>query len=375
MNSNDFTRPDKLLLKSLRALTGLSTDLFANEKAAAKAKAELIYIGEEKTTEVSSQWHRYNQTECAVEEEMENFQFLRKLEPTTNHWVNLHGVHDVELIREISEAVDLDRMTVRQVLDTTQRPRVQDFDHYLFFNTRSILKKALGDITIEQISFVLGPNYILSFQEERGDHFDGIRHKLSEGIGFLRKRGSDYLLSQLIDSILDNYFESIDNINKEISVIESNVLSNPDKSALLLLETQKRSAQLIKKSLNPLKEGLQSVNNGHSPLIGKRNLKYFKDLLNSVMAALEEVDSTLKTLEGLTNIYFASLSQKMNETMKVLTTVATIFIPLTFIAGIYGMNFTYMPELQYRYGYYAIWGVMLLIGLIMLIYFKRKKWI
>lgn len=174
---------------------------------------------------------------------------------------------------------------------------------------------------------------------------------------------------------MDNYFETIDQINHEISLIENEAIKNPDKSTLILLETHKYSAQVIKKALRPFKEALVNILSGHANLINNENMKYFKDLGNSSMAAMEEIDATLKTLDGLTNIYFASQSQKMNETMKVLTTVATIFIPLTFIAGIYGMNFEYMPELKNPNGYFYTLGSMGVICAAMLILFKIKKWI
>ncbi len=216
---------------------------------------------------------------------------------------------------------------------------------------------------------------MITFQELVGDHFDDIRDKMKNDIGFIRKRSCDYLLNQLLDAILDNFFDTLEKMNEEIIALEKEIYSNPTKTSLILLESQKTAAQLIKKSLNPMKEALQSLLNNNSKLINKENLKFFRDLASSTTTAIEEADAILRSLEGLSNIYFASLSQNMNEVMKVLTTVATIFIPLTFIAGIYGMNFEYIPELSYRYGYFITWGIMLLVTLGMIIYFKKKKWI
>jgi magnesium transporter len=230
-------------------------------------------------------------------------------------------------------------------------------------------------LKVEQLSFVMGKNFIVSFQEEVGDHFEHIRNKMREDLGLVRKRDCDFLLFQLLDAILDNYFETIDFINSEVALIEKETLKNPKQSTLLLIEKNKKDVDKIKKSLSPFKEALTNILTDRTHFIEKKNRKYFRDLKNSCTSAIEEANATYAALESLTNIYFSTLSHKMNEIMKVLTTVATIFIPLTFIAGIYGMNFQYMPELQWRYGYFAIWGVMLLVFLGMLIYFKNKKWL
>jgi magnesium transporter len=281
----------------------------------------------------------------------------------------------VPLVEKIGDMLQLDRLMIRQILDTTQRPKVEIDEQHLFLNIKAILNDEHGALLVEHMSFVMGPNYLVSFQEEKGDHFESIRHKITEGVGFIRKRSIDYLLVQLLDAILDNFFSAIDTLNEECALLEKAILRNPDEETTLALENLKRSAQSIKKALGPFREVLLNILNEDSGLIRKENIRYFKDLINTTTSAIDEIDNTQKTLESLTNIYFASLSQKMNEIMKVLTTVATIFIPLTFVAGIYGMNFDYMPELSMRYGYFFVLGIMLLVSVVMVIYFKRKKWI
>lgn len=359
-----------MFLQGLSALSDFATDLYSDQKQKAKASATLTYIGETKTSKVDTQLFSYSPKHCDIKNDVQDYDFLHE---QNIHWLNVDGVHDVELVTSISEKAKLDRLTVRQILDTTQRPKIEDMETYLSINLQSTIVRK-GSLELEHLSFILGENYVLSFQEEKGDYFDGIRGKLEEGIGLLRKRGADFLFYQMVDAILDNYLATIDHINDEINILEPVVLSDPDKSVLIPIESQKRSVLLIRKSLMPLKEGVAALIRGKSTLIKKSSLTYYKDLANSIAAAIEETDSTLKALEGLTNIYFASLSQKMNETMKVLTTVATIFIPLTFIAGIYGMNFANMPELQYKYGYHITWGVMVLVATGMAFYFKKKKW-
>lgn len=374
MKAIDITRPDKLLLKGIKTLGALGQNLYSDKKSEAKAKAELTFIGKKKMESVQSQLYQFDPKAYTVENDLEDFTFLKHAQGNNISWLNFHGVHDVEILKKVGKCIHLDRLTIRQILDTTQRPKVDEYDDHLFFSVKSISKNK-EEIDVEQLSFVLGSHYAVSFQEEIGDHFDGIRNKLIEGLGFIRKRSSDYLLSQLLDAILDNYFETIDQTNEAISLIEKVVIDDPDKSTLIVLEKHKQNAQTIKKALSPFREALTNLMNGDSQLIQSNNVKYFRDLNNSASAAMEEIEATLRTLEGLTNICFASQSQKMNETMKVLTTVATIFIPLTFIAGIYGMNFDNMPELHHPYGYYYTWGAMGIIFIVMLIYFKVKKWI
>ncbi len=374
MKRFDVTRPDKLLLAGLRTIGSYSRSLYAHEKADAKAKAELTFFGEKHLEEVETQLFTYNEKECTRIDNTTTFDFQSKSGEDLRHWLNFHGIHEVPLIEDAGQAVPLDRLTIRQILDTTQRPKVEEYDEYLFFNIKSILSTEDEDAHVEHLSFVLGDSMVISFQEEKGDHFETIRTKMSEGVGFIRQRSSDYLLSQLIDAILDNYFETLEKFREKLEQLAVEVISSPTNTTLLSLETFKRNAQIVKKSLTPLREALNTLLEDRPKFIREENLKFFRDLYHSTNGALDEIDETQKSVESLTNIYFANLSQKMNETMKVLTTVATLFIPLTFIAGIYGMNFEYMPELQYRYGYFVTWGVMVLTTLGMLWYFRRRKW-
>ncbi len=373
--------PDEALLKSLRSLThltgnitGINFNSYSKIKSAAKAKSGLTFIGLKKVEQVGVQLFTYNEHGYTETEERDDYKLINTADHTSNYWLNVHGIHDVDLIEEIGNVLCFERLTTRQVIDTTQRPKVDDYDDYIFFSVKSILKKDARQLHIEQLSFVLGKNFVVSFQEEVGDHFDHIRNKIREDLGIVRKRESDFLLFQLLDAILDNYFETLDLINHEVALIEKETIENPKQATLLLIEKNKKDVEKIKKSLSPFKEALTNILKDRTHFITKRNRKYFRDLKNSCTNAIEEANATYASLESLTNIYFSSLSQKMNETMKVLTTVATIFIPLTFIVGVYGMNFDYMPELKWKYGYFVVWGIMGAVLFGMIVYFKRKKW-
>jgi len=375
-------KPDKIILQGIKSLTnitgsitGIDFNFYSKIKSEAKGKSELTFIGKKKMEEVRLQLFKYNNKEYIESSGINDFEKIEKEDTSNNYWLNLHGIHDVDLMEKIGEALDLERLTIRHLIDTTQRPKVDDYDDYIVFSVKSILKNEENQLKIEQLSFVLGKNYILSFQEEKGDHFDHIRNKLREDLGLIRKRECDFLLFQLLDAILDNYFETLDLINHEVTLVEKETILNPKQSTLLLIEKNKKDVDKIKKSLSPFKEALTNILKDRTHFIDKKNRKYFRDLKNSCTNAIEEANATYAALESLTNIYFSSLSQKMNETMKVLTTVATIFIPLTFIAGIYGMNFENMPELKWKYGYFIIWGIMFIVLGGMIVYFKRKKWL
>lgn len=375
-------KPDKIILKGIKSLTnitgsitGIDFNFYSKLKSEAKGKSELTFIGKKKMEEVQLQLFTYNQNEYNETKAINDFQKIEKSDTSHNYWLNLHGIHDVNLMEKIGKFLELERLTIRHLIDTTQRPKVDDYDDYIFFSVKSILKNEEQQLKIEQLSFVLGKNYVLSFQEEVGDHFEHIRNKLREDLGLIRKRECDFLLFQLLDAILDNYFETLDLLNHEVTLVEKETILNPRQSTLLHIEKSKKDVEMIKKSLSPFKEALTNILKDRTHFIDKKNRKYFRDLKNSCTNAIEEANATYAALESLTNIYFSSLSQKMNETMKVLTTVATIFIPLTFIAGVYGMNFDNMPELKWRYGYYIIWGIMLIVLAGMIVYFKRKKWL
>ncbi|MEP0987155.1 magnesium/cobalt transporter CorA [Ekhidna sp.] len=374
----DLTRPDKLLLSGLFGLKSLVTlplDLYSSQKKEAKTKGEITFIGTKKVEEVQTQLYEFNSEGSKSSLNPQTFDFLKTRKESKVYWLNFHGLHEVDWIQDIGETLNLDRITVRQILDTTLRPKVEEYEHYLFFSVKSILKDNDGNLQIEQMSFILGDNYVISFQEQLGDYFDHIRNKITEKLGLVRKKPAEFLLYQLLDANLDNYFEIIEQINQEVKLLENIILTNPTQDSLVKLEQMKQTTEMIKKSLNPFKDSLRVIANRKTPFISKQNNTYFHELMNSCNSVIEEIESTTHSLESLTNIYFSSLSQKMNETMKVLTTVATVFIPLTFIAGIYGMNFEYMPELKYRNGYFVIWGIMGLVFIGSLIYFKRRKWL
>ncbi|SHK04642.1 magnesium transporter [Reichenbachiella agariperforans] len=375
MKDFDITRPDKLLFTGLKTLVSLPLTLYTDQKTKAKETGKVAFIGKKKVEEVTVQLYQYDAKMVDKRDVEGSMDYAAAFSNQKVSWVNVYGLHDVDIIEKIGKNLKLDRITQRQILDTTLRPKVDEYDTYLFFSIKSILKDGEESLKVEQLSFVLGRDYVVSFQEEEGDHFDHIRNKIVEKLGLIRTRKADFLVCQLLDAILDNYYETIEWINTKVERLEKRVFDNPTQDIIVEMEHLKQLSQTIKKSLTPFKDALRAISSRESVFIAKSTHKYYMDLMSSCEGAIEEISSTVNSLDSLSNIYFSSLSQKMNETMKVLTTVATIFIPLTFIAGVYGMNFEYMPELKFRYGYQAVWGVMGLTFVGMFIYFKRKNWL
>ena len=259
-------KPDEILLKSLRSLTtitgsitGINFNFYSKLRSEAKGKSELTFIGQKKLEEVKFQLFTYNADSCSETDKVSEHTSINKEDLSHNYWLNLHGIHDVNLIEQIGSSLGFERLTVRQLIDTTQRPKVEDYEDYIFFSVKSILRTEDQQLNIEQLSFVLGKNYIVSFQEEVGDHFDHIRDKMRAGLGHVRRRECDFLLFQLLDAILDNFFETIDSVNQEVTLLEKETLTNPRQSTLLLIEKNKKDVDKIKKALSPFKEALTNI--------------------------------------------------------------------------------------------------------------------
>jgi magnesium transporter len=231
------------------------------------------------------------------------------------------------------------------------------------------------NIESEQISFILKGNVLLSFQEKKGDHFEYIRSRLREGKGLVRKSGADYLLYLLLDAITGNCFTTLYGLESRLNTLPEIIMTNPHPGYIVTLEEIKRGLFTIRKAINPIKEAIVFTEKGQTPHIHKNTIPYFSDLKDQLLQLIDETDLNMTRAEGSTNLFFSYQGHRMNEVMKVLTMVATIFIPLTFVAGIYGMNFENMPELSWKYGYPAVWGLMVIIAIGMILFFKRKKWL
>ena len=295
-------------------------------------------------------------------------------DPDKVYWLNVNGIHETELIKNLGIKHGLDQLVLGDILDTTERPKMQDYEDYLFFTIKSILPLKGAFLEVEQISFVLGRNYVLSFQERKSDHFEHIRNKIRQDVGFVRERSADFLLYLLLGAILDNYFSTIDNMEMEIYELTGMEESDPDPEIVRQIEEYKKLLFHIKRSLQPHNESNSALGRGISDLISPEHHKYFTDLHEQSRHLLENIEVLNMRLESGLNLFYSLQGHKMSQIMKTLTVIATIFIPLTFVAGVYGMNFRNMPELYWEWGYFTVWTIMLIMVIGMMFWFKKKKW-
>jgi magnesium transporter len=336
----------------------------------------LIHVGKVKNKPVKTTLIDYNandftELECKQVNECLSFE-----NPENTYWLNVDGLNQPDIISIIGKKLNLHPLLLEDILNTTHRPKVEEFEGYLFFTLKMItINVKKKQIESEQVSLVLGPNWLVTFQEQEGDIFDAIRIRLKENKGLIRKSKADYLLYSIIDIIVDHYFIIIDFLNDEIEDLEDEVLYDPTQESSIKIQNLKRLLMNFRKSMLPLREAVSSLQKYNNNLINEETLRYYRDIYEHLIHLTDNLESQRDMLASIMDLYLSGISNKMNQVMKVLTIIATIFIPLTFIVGVYGMNFKNIPELNWRYGYFAIWGIMLVIVILMLVYFKRKKWL
>ncbi len=335
-----------------------------------------MYIGKEKTEKIKITCIKYD-GDSFQEKTLETINgcFPLNDKPAVT-WINVDGVHQLENIEQIGIHFKIHPLVLEDIVNTGQRPKMEDFDNYLFI----VLKMLYYDVTenetkTEQVSLILSANYVISFQETEGDVFDPIRERLRIDRGRVRKMGADYLAYSLIDAIVDNYFMVLEKIGEKIEDIEDDMIKNPTPEVLQTIHRLKRELIFLRKSVWPLREVISRLERWESPLIAKSIDIYLRDVYDHTIQVIDALETFRDMLSGMLDIYLSSVSNRMNEVMKVLTIIATIFIPLTLVAGIYGMNFKYMPELDTPWGYPMVYVIMLAVSAVMLIYFRRKKWL
>jgi magnesium transporter len=336
----------------------------------------LIHIGERKTEEIKITIMDYDETQFQEKEAKTFEECFPYKGRTTVTWINVDGIHQIDTLEKLGECFELHPLTLEDILNTDQRPKMEDFSNYMYIVLKMFSYEGKSnEILIEQVSLILGPNFVLSFQEDVGDVFDPIRERIRNGKGKIRKMGADYLVYALLDAIVDNYFIILEKIGEQIEFIEERLVVNPASETLNTIHKLKREMLLLRKSVWPLREVISSMERGESPLIKGSTKIYLRDVYDHNIQIIDTIETLRDMLSGMLDIYLTSISNRLNAVMKVLTIIATIFMPLTFLAGIYGMNFKYMPELEWTWGYPLILLIMFSIGVSMLFYFKRKKWL
>ncbi|MBU1974797.1 MAG: magnesium/cobalt transporter CorA [Nanoarchaeota archaeon] len=289
-------------------------------------------------------------------------------------WLDIIGLHETQVIEKIGKHFELHPLIQEDIVNTNQRPIFEDSDKYLFFVLK-MMHIEKDDVVAEQVSIVVGPNFVISFQEREGDVFDPIRERIEKGRYVIRERESDYLTYALIDSIVDHYFLVLEKIGDTIESIEEELNQDPSPAIVAAIHKLKRELIFLRKSVWPLREVVSKFQKCESKIVKKQTHKYIGDVYDHIVQVIDTIESYKDTTSGMMDMYLSTVSNKMNEIMKVLTIFAAIFIPLTFLAGIYGMNFEYIPELSWPFGYFFAWILFGLIGGGMLLFFRKKKWI
>lgn len=298
---------------------------------------------------------------------------INALDSSKVNWVNVDGLDDKTILDRLQEHFCLHTLLIDDVTND-QRPKAEEYEDYLFFTLKMLYRIEGSHIDYEQISFVLGTNYLLSFQEKEGDLFDSFRERIRLDQGRVRKQHTDYLLYRLLDIIVDNYYSILDNIGEQIEAIEEEIETGTTENTFKQIQKLKKELIFLRKAVYPLRDAMSKLVRGETSFIRDETTRYFADVYDHVVHLIDSLDTYKDLTSGLMDIHINTQNNRMTEVMKVLAVISTIFIPLTFIAGVYGMNFEYMPELTSKWGYPLTWGVMLLIGGGMLVYFRRKKW-
>ncbi|MCF8092136.1 MAG: magnesium/cobalt transporter CorA [Desulfotignum sp.] len=345
------------------------------EQVKGRSPGSLIFIGTKKVDEVNVRLIDYDDhhlTDQAVEDIHDASRYKTTGSVT---WVNINGLHDVAAIGNIGQAFDLHPLVIEDILNTGQRPKIDDYESYLFIVLKMIrFDKQTRMVANEQLSMVVADRFVLTFQERPGDVFEPVRERIRRRKSRIRGGGTDYLAYALMDTVVENYISVIEHIGDQIEDLEEEILSGQDNGVMEKIHLFKKEISYLRKSIRPAREAVFQMSRLESDLIHEKTLPFIKDMEDLVIHATEAIDTYRDLLTDQLNIYNSVVANKMNDIMKVLTIFAAIFIPLTFIAGIYGTNFEYLPELKYKYSYFIFWGVLVFIAGASLYYFKKNKW-
>jgi magnesium transporter len=336
----------------------------------------LVHVGERRAEKVSVHVYNFDEKRCDERDERDPLQILPLLSDSTVTWVDVDGLHDIPLMEKFGKAFQLHPLLLEDVISTQQRPKVDDYGEVVFIVFRMLrYDSAEHVVTDEQVSLVVGRNFVLSFQEGPGDVLDVIRERIRQNKGRVRRMGADYLAYAIIDAVVDNYFVVIEKLGDEVEKLEQQLIHKPQARMLQVLHHLKREMVFFRKAVWPLREVIGSfLRDSYRPITDATSL-YFHDLYDHTIQVMDTIESCRDLLSGMIDIYMSSVSNRMNSIMKVLTIISTVFMPLTLITGVYGMNFDFMPELHWRLGYPFALSLMAGITIGMTLYIQRKNWL
>lgn len=334
------------------------------------------YIGDRVPVEATYSLIQYDDNEISIVTPESIEEIILMLDPDMVNWINVNGLANQKEYKRLCTSLKLDPLTMEDMVNTEHRPKVEDFSHYLMVITKMLTKQPYRPVEYEQISFILTENTLVTFQEAPGDCFNPVRERLKNGTGKLRRTGSDYLLYALLDVIVDNYFMVLEDFGTRLESFEdSSMKSHQARDFMTGLQNLKSELNRMRRVIWPVRDTVGTLLHIESELVDESLGPYMRDLHENTIQVIEALESFRETASGIQEVFLSSLSNRMNEVMKVLTIISTIFIPLTFIVGVYGMNFAHMPELHAWWGYPAVWGLMVAVAAGLLIFFRRKKWI
>ena len=340
------------------------------------APGTVVYVGKKAGKDLFIDVFDYNK-DYLNEKKLKNIEEVFSFEnKETITWVNINGLNNIKEIEKLGKDFMLHPLILEDITNTQQRPKLEEHEEYIFVVLKMLYFDKDQNLKFENISFIQGSSYVLSFQEADGDVFNAVRDRLRNSKGRVRSNGADYLLYVLMDAIVDNYFNLMEVMGEKIEELEENLfVEKPKKDLIHEIHGLKREILKIRRAVYPLREVVNHIDKVDPSLITEKTQLYLRDLYDHVIQVSESIDIQRELIWSLMDMHMTTISNRMNEIIKVLTIMATIFIPLTFIAGIYGMNFENIPELKFKYGYFVLWGVMVAVFLAMLYYFKRKEWI
>ncbi len=336
----------------------------------------LIYVGDRVAEHVQIEAYYYTdggELERRVVTDVDELTAYRSGRGTL--WLDVNGVHEVELVGRLGQGFGLHPLLLEDIVNAHQRPKFEQYGDHLFLVLKMIQHNdATDEIELEQVSVVLGPGYVLTFQERERDTFDPVRRRLQDPVTRLRQHGADFVAYALVDTIVDNYFGVLEKVGDRIEEIEDDIIENPDRETLEEIYAIKRGLVELRRAIWPLRDALAAMGRGDTPLVQAGTLPYLRDVQDHTLRVIDTIETYRDTAATIVEMYMSSISNRMNDVMRVLTVIATLFIPLTFIVGVYGMNFAHMPELAWPWAYPAVWAVMVAVTVGLLVFFRRRGW-
>lgn len=344
-------------------------------KKAGAPPGTIMHLGEHRTYRVKITQVNYDENNYYEKNDISLGELFKSYPEYNVEWVNFDGIHDVDMIERIGAHYSINMLVLEDIVNSSQRPKYEDYDDYVYIVLRMLTHdEKRNEAESEQVSIILSHDMVLTFQEKESDDFESIRNRIRKKKGKLYRMGSDFLCYSIIDYIIDNYFIVLEKIGDRIDTLEEEVLGHIEEDTIQKLHALKRDTLAIKKSLWPLRDILSIMLKPGSPIVKDETKLFLRDAYDHTVEAIETVEVYRDFISGLLDINLSRMSNRMNEIMKVLTLISTIFMPLTFIAGVYGMNFKNMPETEWKSGYFLILSIMFSMAALMLVFFKKKKW-